>query len=576
MTVAALTPQITYLENGIALAFAIPFRFLSGAITVDRLLANGDVVPLSIGTHYSISGGTTDAGGTLIMLASVAGARLRIRRATPRMQQADYTPGDNFPAESHEAALDRSMMIDQEQDAQITNLFARALLVPDGETFATLPSKVGQNGKFIALDAFGNPVFVSGTGADAGLRADLAAIGGSLVMTEGGVLQAVLDAIAVALAGKITPANLPGFIADAFTNLSASDAGQIRRATLAASVEAMKASALNYNGSCRISQQFGTTAVTDIGENDSDGEELWVIDGHKLWAKGTLRVSSQQVAITDLPGFTHALKVTVTTAQPTIGTDFIRHVTVCENNRFLPLAWGTLNARDMVHYAWVKTSMAGVYDINILNGDRTVARAGQFTVDEPNSWQLVKVHLAGVAFASTWDINSVGYRCEIGLAGGGSPNLAAEVGHYFMMTGQLFLPADYDPGLDDTAMLMPNLQENLIACQRYYQKSYNMSTVPGTAAQFAGSVNKIAEASVSALTVGDVRFGVSMATIPTITVYSSSTGTVGKAFNSNTAADINLTTQSAGANGFHAYLSAVAVTAGHGLSFQYVADARVG
>lgn len=186
MTVAAKSSSIEYLENGTTLAFAVPFRFLSGAIKADRVLADGTVIALSAGTHFSVSGGATDAGGTLTLVSSVAGARLRLRRETAREQAADYIQADAFPAESHEGALDRAMMIDQEQDVKIADTALRALLVPDGESAPPLPSLDTIKGKYLAIDADGLIVGGAGTTDDDGLRVDLANGDGGLVGLDDG------------------------------------------------------------------------------------------------------------------------------------------------------------------------------------------------------------------------------------------------------------------------------------------------------------------------------------------------------------------------------------------------------
>lgn len=198
MTVAALTASISNVENGATLSFAVPFRFLTGALTVTRVLASGSVATLTLGVDYSVSGGTTDAGGTVTLVGSVAGATLRIRRATARNQAMNYATGDTFPAESHEAALDRAMMIDQEQDATAAANAARAVMVPDGETAPQLPSVANRKNKFLAFTALGAAFMSAGTGADAGLREDLAGPNGAdLIMVraedDGAIDRALLD-----------------------------------------------------------------------------------------------------------------------------------------------------------------------------------------------------------------------------------------------------------------------------------------------------------------------------------------------------------------------------------------------
>lgn len=199
MTVAALASSINYIENGVTLGFAAPFRFLANSIAVSRVLVDGTVVDLAAGVDFSTTGGSTDAGGTVTLVSSVAGATLRIRRVTPRTQAMDYTPGDRFPAESHEAAIDRAMLIDQEQDDKIGDTAARALMVPDGEIADVLPTKADRANRTLAFDADGKPIVSNGgPGADQALRGDLAdpnsaGLGGELIKFDATNLKAWLN-----------------------------------------------------------------------------------------------------------------------------------------------------------------------------------------------------------------------------------------------------------------------------------------------------------------------------------------------------------------------------------------------
>jgi hypothetical protein len=169
MTTAALSPSRTYIEDGATLNYAVPFRYLTAAdLAVDRIAASGVVTRLVLGVGYSATAGNTDAGGTLTLLSTVAGAQLRIRRVTPRNQSTDYATNDTFPAESHEAALDRAMLIDQEQDVKIADTAARALQVPDGETVPLLPAKADRKNKVLGFDALGAVSLLALVGANIG------------------------------------------------------------------------------------------------------------------------------------------------------------------------------------------------------------------------------------------------------------------------------------------------------------------------------------------------------------------------------------------------------------------------
>lgn len=182
MTVAALTPSVSYAENGVTLAFAVPFRFNDPShLVVKRIGASGTVATLPYGSAWSATGGTTDAGGTVTLGASTAGATLTIERFTPRAQATDYETNDRFPAQSHEAALDRAMLIAQEQDAATADISARALRVPVGEALAPFPAAAVRAAKYMAFDAAGQPLFLGGTNASPNVAALVSAeAGGSI------------------------------------------------------------------------------------------------------------------------------------------------------------------------------------------------------------------------------------------------------------------------------------------------------------------------------------------------------------------------------------------------------------
>ena len=118
MTVAAQTPSITYTENGITTAFAVPFRYDNPAdLRAVRRWPNGADTALLNGTDFVATSGLTSAGGTLtVTVAGAAGTLLTINRVTPRVQEADYITSGAFTAESHEKALDRPVLMVQELD----------------------------------------------------------------------------------------------------------------------------------------------------------------------------------------------------------------------------------------------------------------------------------------------------------------------------------------------------------------------------------------------------------------------------------------------------------------------------
>jgi hypothetical protein len=147
MTVGTTPPRAEYIEDGVTLVHAIPFQFfLPDEIVVTRLdppdVAGGPIADanehiLTLGTDYTVAGGAGDVGSITKTGTGTVGATLRIQRYTHRSQLMDYEPGDDFPAEMHEEALDRlEMQIQELEDRTLTAEDVRDLI---GKTLVAGP-----------------------------------------------------------------------------------------------------------------------------------------------------------------------------------------------------------------------------------------------------------------------------------------------------------------------------------------------------------------------------------------------------------------------------------------------------
>ena len=114
MTVASTQTKIIYAGNGSTASFAIPFRFVSGD-DIEVVLSGPDGErTLTPTTDYALTGaGGSHGGACTLAAAPLAGETLVIRRNPSLVQEVDYLENDAFPAETHEAALDKLTMICQ-------------------------------------------------------------------------------------------------------------------------------------------------------------------------------------------------------------------------------------------------------------------------------------------------------------------------------------------------------------------------------------------------------------------------------------------------------------------------------
>ncbi|MBE9515967.1 MAG: hypothetical protein IME93_03200 [Proteobacteria bacterium] len=141
MTVAATTNKVSYAGNGLTTGFAFSFPIFAESDMVAILIndSTGVEVTLSLTTHYSISASPWSSGGTLTMVtAPASGETLLIKRVLPLTQGTDYVENDEFPADSHENALDKLTMICQqleEEDSRTLTISAGSSADPDFPAF---------------------------------------------------------------------------------------------------------------------------------------------------------------------------------------------------------------------------------------------------------------------------------------------------------------------------------------------------------------------------------------------------------------------------------------------------------
>lgn len=130
----------------------------------------------------------------------------------------------------------------------------------------------------------------------------------------------------------------------------------------------------------------------------------------------------------------------------------------------------------------------------------------------------------GVSSGNTWDVNN-GICVEQVML-----NLGSVVGPYRRATS--------------------NPQQELSACQRYYEKSYDLTTAPGASSTTAGESAFQAGAATSGIG-SSTRFQVmKRITGASVTLYSPSTGTSGKVFDLSGSADLTASATTVGMNGF--------------------------
>jgi len=120
MTISANDRKTIYVGNGATTVFSYDFPV---SVNTDLLVslknASNVYVVQTLTTNYTATTGPS-GGNVTFLMAPTNGFGVIIESRTPRTQATDYVEGDRFPANTHEAALDKLTKIDQEQDEKLS------------------------------------------------------------------------------------------------------------------------------------------------------------------------------------------------------------------------------------------------------------------------------------------------------------------------------------------------------------------------------------------------------------------------------------------------------------------------
>ena len=290
------------------------------------------------------------------------------------------------------------------------------------------------------------------------------------------------------------------------------------------------------NGDMSISQRGTSTAsITSAGYYACD---RWKFQPDSL---GTWTMSQD----TDVPsgqGFAKSTKLDCTTANgsPSAGSS-LTLIQSIEGQMLQYLKKGSANAESLTVSFWVKSNKTGTYIIEFYDADnaRSISRA--YTIDSASTWEKKTVTIPGDTTGAFDNDNNVSLYFQFWLGAGtdftsgtlqtswgtpttanrvaGQVNLADSTSNDFWITG-----VQLEAGTTASDFEFLPVDVNLARCQRYFTKSFALTTAPannsgsaceGTAASFLGGY----------FLSNFISFPNKMRSSPTLTYYSSTNGT---------------------------------------------------
>lgn len=305
-------------------------------------------------------------------------------------------------------------------------------------------------------------------------------------------------------------------------------------------------------------------------------------DRFHTWRAGTTAPPTITVAqSTDVPDSisTYSLKHTDDGAGVSIGTDAYRKINYTVEGYDAQQLVGKVFTLSF----YVKSSVTGTYCVAFKNSGKDKSYIAEYTVNVANTWEKKDITIGSVVpTAGTWDYTTgVGLEVAWVLAAGTNYQTTADAwqsGNYFSTSSQVnWLSGGGATFYLSQVQLAPNttsieyrragitIAEELSLCQRYYEKSYALTTVPGTATSIGSMIFLRTDGGGGSTFPFNTRKRVA----PTMVVYSPS-GSSGVTKNLVTTADTSSTPSGTEANFYMAISAAASLTAYQG---HFTADA---
>ena len=242
-----------------------------------------------------------------------------------------------------------------------------------------------------------------------------------------------------------------------------------------------------------ISQRVGTTSTT-VSAVSVYGLDRWRVNSSQA-----SKISFQQQAIASPQSCgnnRYTMNITSLAATTVGASDYYGVNQFIEGFNMQDLGWGTSAAQTVTLSFWIYATVAGTYSGAIRTGDSSnYSYPFTYTINSANTWEFKTVTIPGPT-AGTWGTGtSVGLDVWFSVGTGSTFKGTAgswSANNYVAATGEIALVntnaaawyitgVQLEKGSTATSFDYRPYGTELALCQRYYEKSYDIGTVPGTA-----------------------------------------------------------------------------------------------
>jgi hypothetical protein len=280
------------------------------------------------------------------------------------------------------------------------------------------------------------------------------------------------------------------------------------------------------NGDMRIDQRNAGASVTNTAGATTYTLDRWALYGDQA-SKFTVQQSS-----TSTTGFINSLLVTSSSSYSVGASEIFNIQQRIEGLNCADLAWGTANAATVTMSFWVRSSLTGTFGGSIMNSAENRNYPFTYTISAANTWEQKSVTIAGDQSGTWLTTNGIGIRIFFSIGTGssasgtagawaagakysatGATSVVGTNGATFYITG-----VQLEKGSAASAFEHLHYGHSLALCQRYFEKSFEVGTVPAdTVGILTDRRQGVAFGSTSAAY--QQQYRVSKRTAPSMTLY---------------------------------------------------------
>ena len=244
------------------------------------------------------------------------------------------------------------------------------------------------------------------------------------------------------------------------------------------------------NGGMVIDQRNAGASVTPANGQYSV-DRFWA--GSSVASKYSVQQNAS--AVTPPVGFTKYLGATSLSAYSVVSSDALTLRQTIEGFNIADLGWGTANAQTVTLSFWVRSSLTGTFGGALNNSGYVRSYPFTYTISVANTWEQKTVTITGDTTGTWATDNTVGVI--VGWSLGAGTSLSGTAGSWATATYTSATGAVSVVGTSGATFYITGVQlekgslatsfdyrpygTELSLCQRYYEKSYDIDTVPGSA-----------------------------------------------------------------------------------------------